>query len=193
MQETWVRFLGREDPLEKEMTTHSSILAWRIPRSEEPSGYSPQGRKESDTTELTHAKKRLGNRTCCLSQNQFWPFILSQDIEKSSWGRKELLKVLKLAHTLRQESANFTYKGADGNNLVLVGHKVFVTTTYLWCGVQKWAEMIHQGKSMPIKFIYKSPRWTGFSPWPVIFHFTALQCQMLISNEWMGNKSAEME
>ena len=38
MQETWVRFLGQEDPLEKEMTTHSSILAWRIPWTEEPGG-----------------------------------------------------------------------------------------------------------------------------------------------------------
>ena len=36
MQETWVRFLGREDPLEKGMATHSSILAWRIPQMEEP-------------------------------------------------------------------------------------------------------------------------------------------------------------
>ena len=36
MQETWVRSLGREDPLEKEMATHSSILAWRIPWTEEP-------------------------------------------------------------------------------------------------------------------------------------------------------------
>ena len=38
MQETWVRSLGREDPLEKEMATHSSILAWRIPWTEEPGG-----------------------------------------------------------------------------------------------------------------------------------------------------------
>ena len=38
MQETWVRFLGQEDPLEKEMATHSSILAWRIPWMEEPGG-----------------------------------------------------------------------------------------------------------------------------------------------------------
>ena len=37
MWETWVRSLGREDPLEKEMATHSSILAWRIPWTEEPS------------------------------------------------------------------------------------------------------------------------------------------------------------
>ena len=36
MWETWVRSLGQEDPLEKEMATHSSILAWRIPWTEEP-------------------------------------------------------------------------------------------------------------------------------------------------------------
>ena len=36
MQETWVRSLGREDPLEKEIATHSSILAWSIPWTEEP-------------------------------------------------------------------------------------------------------------------------------------------------------------
>ena len=36
MQETWVRFLGREDPLEEEMAIHSSTLAWRIPWMEEP-------------------------------------------------------------------------------------------------------------------------------------------------------------
>ena len=38
MQETWVRSLGQEDPLENEMATHSSIIAWRIPCVEEPSG-----------------------------------------------------------------------------------------------------------------------------------------------------------
>ena len=38
MQEIWVRSLGQEDPMEKEMTTHSSILAWRIPWTEEPGG-----------------------------------------------------------------------------------------------------------------------------------------------------------
>ena len=51
MQEIWVRSLGREDPLEKEMATQSSILARRIPRAEEPAGYSPWGRKELDTTQ----------------------------------------------------------------------------------------------------------------------------------------------
>ena len=37
-QETWVRSLGQEDPLEEEMATHSSVLAWRIPGREEPGG-----------------------------------------------------------------------------------------------------------------------------------------------------------
>ena len=51
-QNTWVRSLGWEDPLEKEMATHSSILAWEISWTEESGRlYSPQGHKESDMTE----------------------------------------------------------------------------------------------------------------------------------------------
>ena len=45
MWENCVQSLGREVPLKKEMATHSSILAWRIPRREEPVGYSPLGHK----------------------------------------------------------------------------------------------------------------------------------------------------
>ena len=48
MRETWVRSLGRVDPLAKEMVTHSSILAWRILWTEKPVGYSP-GVAESRT------------------------------------------------------------------------------------------------------------------------------------------------
>ena len=54
MWETWVRSLGQEDPLEKEMATHSSIRAWRIPWMEELGGLQSTGRKESDTTERLH-------------------------------------------------------------------------------------------------------------------------------------------
>ena len=50
MQETQVRFLGREDPLEKEMATHSNVLAWRIPWTEEPDRLYSTGLQESDTT-----------------------------------------------------------------------------------------------------------------------------------------------
>ena len=43
--------MGWEDPLEKEMATHTTILAWEIPWAEEPGGYSPWSHRESDTTE----------------------------------------------------------------------------------------------------------------------------------------------
>ena len=49
--ETQVRSLGVEDPLEKGMATHSSILAWRIPWTEEPGGLQSMGCKEIDMTE----------------------------------------------------------------------------------------------------------------------------------------------
>ena len=51
--ETWVRSQGWEDPLAEGMATHSSILAWRIPWTEELAGYSLWGCKDSDTTEAT--------------------------------------------------------------------------------------------------------------------------------------------
>ena len=53
VQETQVQSLGQEDPLEKGMATHSSILAWRIPWTEESGAYDPRGCKELDTTEVT--------------------------------------------------------------------------------------------------------------------------------------------
>ena len=43
MQDTWVRSLDQEDPLEKEMVTSSGVLAWRIPRTEEPGGLQSTG------------------------------------------------------------------------------------------------------------------------------------------------------
>ena len=50
-QETWVQSLGQEDPLEEEMTTHSSTSAWEIPWTEEPGGIQTMGsQKESDMT-----------------------------------------------------------------------------------------------------------------------------------------------
>ena len=47
----WVRFLGQEDPKEKEMATHSSILAWKIPWTEEPDRLQSMGLQKLDTTE----------------------------------------------------------------------------------------------------------------------------------------------
>ena len=54
MQETWVQSLGQEDPLEKGMATHSSILAWKIPWTEEPGRLQSTGSQSQDTTERLH-------------------------------------------------------------------------------------------------------------------------------------------
>ena len=51
MKKTWVRPLGGEDPLEKGIATHSSVLAWRTPWTEELDGQQSTGSQESDVTE----------------------------------------------------------------------------------------------------------------------------------------------
>ena len=57
-QETWVQFIGREEPPEKEMATHSSLLAWRIPWTEEPGGLqSIESQSQTQLKQLsTHTK-----------------------------------------------------------------------------------------------------------------------------------------
>ena len=61
MRETRVRSLGREDPLKKEMAIHSSTIAWKSHGQRSLVGYSPRGRKESDTTEqLRFTQEILG-------------------------------------------------------------------------------------------------------------------------------------
>ena len=56
----WIGFLGWEDPPEEGTEVHSSILAGRIPWTEEPGGYSPWGHKESDTKLFTSAGQSIG-------------------------------------------------------------------------------------------------------------------------------------
>ena len=72
MWETWVQPLGRKDPLEKEMATHSSILAWKIPWTEEPDGLQSMGsqRVRHDRVTNTHRvyvqcweKRKVLNKT----------------------------------------------------------------------------------------------------------------------------------
>ena len=66
LQETQVPSLGKEDPLEKGMATHSSILDWRIPWTEEPVGHSPWGHKESDAAEHTLKYSRHADTALCI-------------------------------------------------------------------------------------------------------------------------------
>ena len=80
MQQTQVPSLGGEEPLEKEMATHSSILAWRIPWTEEPR---PWGCKELDMTErLTLSLSKKGNAKKC---SNYQTFALISHAALSPW------------------------------------------------------------------------------------------------------------
>ena len=68
MQETWVQSLGWEDPLEEEKATHSSILAWRIPWTEEPGGLQSTGSQRVNAT--------VGLSTCA---NMAYSIIIKQN------------------------------------------------------------------------------------------------------------------
>ena len=83
MQETWVRSLGRKDPLEKEMATHSSSLAWRIPWMEKPGGLQSTGSqrvRHNRASELTEkhlsAQLLIAARTAQLLLPQLLPICL---------------------------------------------------------------------------------------------------------------------
>ena len=62
MQETQVQSLGRDDPLEEGMATHSSTLAWRIPWTEEPAGLQSVGSHKWDVTEASTQQQQLGRK-----------------------------------------------------------------------------------------------------------------------------------
>ena len=64
MQDTWVQSMGWEDPLEEELATHSSILAWEMPWTEEPGGLQFTGPQKSETTE------RVDYRRVCRAGSQ---------------------------------------------------------------------------------------------------------------------------
>ena len=64
MWETWVRSLGGQDPLEKEITTHSGILAWRIPWTEEPAGLQSMGSQRADMTEQVSTQHTHTSSVC---------------------------------------------------------------------------------------------------------------------------------
>ena len=73
MQETQVQFLRWQDPLQKEMATHSSVLAWRTPWTEEPGGLQSMGSQESDTTKQQNqplAEADLGGNAIQIHEEQ---------------------------------------------------------------------------------------------------------------------------
>ena len=90
MQETQVQSLGQEDPLEKGMATHSSILAWRIPWTRNLVGCGPRGRRGSDTTELlstqTYRWKELYDSM--ITFPSFWYWVVGGSEITNIWRRK---------------------------------------------------------------------------------------------------------
>ena len=101
----WFQYLHQEDPLEEGTVMHSSILVWRIPRTEEQAGYSPQGHKESDTTEATQHAHVCQQRQSQVQSTQ----ILGPEIGKTcqlhlecrpeqKWTFYERLQGLVLIH-----------------------------------------------------------------------------------------------
>ena len=87
MRETWVRFLGWEDPLEKEMATHSSFLAWRIPWTEEP------GRPQSTGSQRVRhdwATSLLQVVPLLASNNKYY-LMRRQDVPGESHGQRGLV------------------------------------------------------------------------------------------------------
>ena len=80
----WVQYLGQEYPLKKETAAHSNILAWEIPWTEEPGGYSPWGQKEQDMT------WGLNNKPLYRSITKFGSQTSSTDI---SWLQMQILKL----------------------------------------------------------------------------------------------------
>ena len=87
MQETWVRSLGREDPLEEDMATHSSILAWRIPWTKKPGRLQSMGSQRVGTTEVTeHTHRSVSFRLLqSLMTTQYIPIVLGK---KQYWRRR---------------------------------------------------------------------------------------------------------
>ena len=83
MQQTQVLYLGWEDPLEKEMATHSSILALEIPWTEEPGGLrSPWGPKESDMTEVTEFSHKGNFYFLFLCSRHWYDFCINQRLSE---------------------------------------------------------------------------------------------------------------
>ena len=77
MQEMWVRSLGQEDPLEKEMSTHSNISAWKIPLTKKPGGIQSMGlqrvRQDLATKQKQVPAPKLGADNRAVNKNRYYP------------------------------------------------------------------------------------------------------------------------
>ena len=117
MGKTQVQSLGWEDPLEKEMATHSNILAWRIPWTEDPGGV------EKSLTLSLFSTNCLGYVGAC-----FATILLLACFRKHHLGKGS---INSLTSELNQSSVHLFYKAQDGKYFRLCAHVVSVTTALL--------------------------------------------------------------
>ena len=127
-----VRSLGQEDPLEKEIATHSSILAWRIPWQRSLESYSPWGRRESDTTEglactrvHTHTHTHTQKVTVWGNKN-FWKWMwwwLLNNVIGLNFSQYHIL----LTHSsLHGHLSHFHFLPIENNAVAYVGAQIFL-------------------------------------------------------------------
>ena len=121
MWETRVRSLGREDPLEKAMAIHSSTLAWKIPWTAKPIGYSPWGRKESDTAE--QLVPSLGTTDVLQVEMQIIKVVLqnrlASDILTAAQGGTCVIITTQCCTCIPDMSTNVTHFTKHMNKIIL--------------------------------------------------------------------------
>ena len=106
VQETPVLSLGQEDPMEKEMATYSSILAWRIPWTEELDGLQSMGHKELDTTERLHFHFHSHQDSMLLAQKQkYGPMEQDRNPRNKPMGTLFLTKEARIYNGVKTASS----------------------------------------------------------------------------------------
>ena len=136
MQEMWAPSLGREDPLEKEMAIHSSILAWEIPRAEEPTGLQSMGSLKRWTwlSDLTHCYGRwvsLDSYPCLMISFAFYRIVFFL------LGRKKCRKILVSAKCLINVSYNHHHhywfiRIKHITTLLILSHSCYMYLISVW-------------------------------------------------------------
>ena len=110
MQETWVHSMGLEDPLEKKMTTHSSIVAWRIPWQRCLAGYSPWDQKELDTTEQLRFHSLMGSSFIHLirtDSNEFFLMVSNIPWWEDMWTQGLFISMYDKIHYQKKKVIRF--------------------------------------------------------------------------------------
>ena len=123
VQGTWIRFLGREDPPEKEMAAHSSILAWRTPRAEAPGGLQSMGHRVRDGWARTQSIAKKAGEAEWL--NYFWErhvpscfwVSLARSVGKEphAWGWPEEEKSVRRGISGTQPQTSLSVTGSAGD------------------------------------------------------------------------------